>query len=287
MSKPRREILEHIEASVAHWATLSPEEREEAHRQAELRELEARDRAERVDDAKLQGVLGEIRRVIGNLKPSSPEVLRRHRWATIGQEWAAGAGIPKLHRTLLEDWGNPSQEKTFIRTRDLCRGTGAVVALVGSRGTGKTTIATQVMLRRLEALVEYHYGPDRAENKGQNEPPSAGRYEKLTKLGVMFKAIFAGYGSIEQTKLTELYNNWVKESLLVIDEVHDAETIQPAMAMLVDLIDRRYAERRDTILISNRDAQTFRAEMNQSIISRLTETGAILSCEWQSWRTRK
>jgi hypothetical protein len=43
----------------------------------------------------------------------------------------------------------------------------------------------------------------------------------------------------------------------------------------------------DTVLISNHDPEAFRNQMNASILSRISEGGAIIPCLWQSFRSQK
>lgn len=289
MKKHDPEFQAALDAEIAarreQFRLMTPEQRV-----AKLREeQEERERKEteslRLDEKKLKEVLEGIGAIGARVRARTESELADHRWQIATLPQLESIGVPGRHRIRLTEWGNEKQEEKFNRVRELCRGTGAVVALVGKRGCGKTTIACQLMRERVESRLAYNRLD--VDERPAIEPPEPGRYEKLMRLGAMFKSGFAGFGSISQGRDTELYLAWTRLPLLVIDEIHDAETIAPTMAMLVDLVDRRYAEQRDTILISNRDADSFAKEMNQSVISRLSETGAIISCEWESWRSKR
>lgn len=284
--KERRTIAAGVAAEALQRAAvlkgMAPEERARK-LQAEAAEREERElEALRVDEAKTKLALEAIAGAFRGAKPRTNEELARHRWETVTCHDLAAVGLPERLRKRIIDWNQPKQEEAFRRVKGYLRGVGAVVALCGARGTGKSTLCAQIMRERVEA--RHAYAMADLVTRGP-EPAAAGRYEKLVRLGGLFKPLFAGFGSTNADSLAGRYEAWVRLELLVIDEVHDGEAIVPAMTMLVDLVDRRYAERRDTILISNRDPEEFRDQMNPSIVSRIAEEGAIIRCDWPSWRT--
>lgn len=279
----REQLAKAIEDRAEELLAMTPAER------AERLRLEAEERenietaAMLVDKTKLAEVIDALESFGARSKPVSAEVLRQHRWETRGVRDMAAAGVPERHRLRLLKFDHPEKERKFARIRELCHGTGAVIALCGMRGSGKTTMGCQLMRERVEANIEYDY----ADPRPKDVPLLPGRYRKLTSMGSHFKLMFAGHGGVNQEVLAEQYRALCEHSLLVIDELHDAETIAPAMALLVDLVDRRYSENRDTILITNREAADFEKNFNQSIVSRAHEAGAIMRCDWGSSRARK
>ena len=50
------------------------------------------------------------------------------------------------------------------------------------------------------------------------------------------------------------------------------------------MIYKRYGAMKDTILISNQTPDVFQKAIGSSILSRLQETGAIIQCDWPSFR---
>lgn len=179
------------------------------------------------------------------------------------------------------DWGCVKQQQRFARCGELFRGVGAIVALVGPRGVGKTTIGFQLALARL--LGEWR----RYERDGGPVSLPLTPYVKLTDLLARFKALYADFGTNDPERLAAARDGFCRnDSLAVIDEIHECSELRAAPRLLTDLIDRRYAAKRDTLLITNQTAEEFAASIGDSIYSRLTEHGAILKCEWESWREK-
>ncbi len=188
-------------------------------------------------------------------------------------------------RRVYPKWNNPAQEHTFKLLMGLLRGNGAIVALTGQRGTGKTQMACELCRLRTEARRAY-YGTPIDERGEAKAPPESGRYVKLSKIGSLFKSLYADFGSVDAEALTDRFNAYANETLLIIDEVHESEDLKTQMRMLTDLVDRRYAALKDTVLISNYTDAEFQQNVNPSIISRLSEHGRILSCKWKSFRAQ-
>jgi DNA replication protein DnaC len=166
------------------------------------------------------------------------------------------------------------QRAVYRRVWKRCAGVGAIVALVGPRGTGKTTIAAQIIRSRAES-------PDLP--PWERQPP----YRKLADLTARFKALYADFGSIDIDRLRDARERYADISLHVIDEVHECEDQKFAHRVLTDLIDRCYAKRTDVILISNQTPEEFRASISDSIRSRLMEHGEIIECDWPTFRVPK
>ena len=158
------------------------------------------------------------------------------------------------------------------RTR--CRGVGAIIVLAGARGTGKTTIVSQLAIERAW---------DEALSPSNRQPP----YRKLQDLIERYKPLYSDFGSTQTDDLASS-RDWFCSSpnLAFIDEIHDPQEMKVRDRLLVDIVDRRYSAKRDTILITNQSAQEFADTANPSIISRLSEHGTIIPCEWKSWRAK-
>ena len=54
--------------------------------------------------------------------------------------------------------------------------------------------------------------------------------------------------------------------------------------LLFELLDRRYGDMTDTLLIANSDRQTFLASVGPSLASRIQETGGTVTADWASLR---
>lgn len=272
-----------IDAELQAWLAKPIEERRAIIAERQRQEAEKEANRDRISTEQLAETLGAFAQLAKGVRPMSLDEERAFRWRKYIAPRMAYIGLDERHRKEITDWQCPQQEEKFLRVRELCCGTGAIVALCGPRGTGKTTIAAQLMRERVVANHYWDHFPERREGRPPADP---GRYAKLLRLGGEFKLLFAGFGGINQDAVQERYNSWTRLELVVIDELHDAEANAPAMALLVDLCDRRYAARLDTILISNRSAEEFAEAVNPSIESRISENGRILKCDWPSWRAR-
>ena len=72
--------------------------------------------------------------------------------------------------------------------------------------------------------------------------------------------------------------------LLIIDEINSTQVEAKHIADLTDLVDRRYAAKRGTLLISNELETQFEKLVGASVWSRMQETGGVLVCNWPSFR---
>ena len=273
-----------ILAERAMWQALPPEERLTQIRQQQIIRDAIDAERDRVTQSKLDEALAAILRLAERVPAISAAQEAAWHWSHHIAPRLRAAGIEEAHCKRVTAWDCREQEAVFNMTRRKCVGRGAIIALTGARGTGKTTIAAQIIRERVEAEWEWYSLPE--SQRFGSLPLETGRYEKLGKLGSMFKPLYADFGSINSDALSARLNNWCSVPLLVLDELHESEDLKTPMRLLVDLVDRRYANNVDTILISNRSAQEFRAEVNPSVVSRITERGAIIPCDWRSWRAR-
>lgn len=207
--------------------------------------------------------------------PKSAEEIDAWKWQNEIVPHLTASGLPPRFHQIITEWPQSAQRKVLERTEAKLTGTGAIVALVGLRGAGKTTVAAQVIVKRAlnTALPPWH-----------RRPP----YRKLGTLVARFKANYSDFGSIDAERMIQHLDSLTKDHpLVVIDEIHDCEDQKARDRFLIDFIDRRYANLVDTILISNQTVQDFQRTIGESILSRLSEHGAILACNWSSFRSPK
>lgn len=233
--------------------------------------------------ASLPKVVGEI---LSRVKPMSAEEQRRVQFKYDIVPRMKSLGFEERFRIDVRDFKNKDQAKVFKQCSDLLRGNGAIVALVGIRGTGKTTIAAQLAATRIRDWLDFH--AEAPEDRFDDTVKGMPRYRKATSLISEFKSLYADYGSIGSEELTERREHQCREwPILVIDELHECEEQKMKDRVLTDIIDRRYAALTDTLLVSNQSPEDFKATTNPSILSRLGEHGCIIPCNWQSWRAIK
>lgn len=178
------------------------------------------------------------------------------------------SGVPERpRRNMVEDpqgvWGEALQR---AQSR---LGKGAIIALVGNRGTGKTQIGAHLV--RHASLNPRH-------DLKRCGPP---RYVRAMEFFLDIQATFRK----ESTQAArDVILQYVKPALLVIDEAHERAESTWENRLLTHMIDRRYADMADTVIISNELPAKFAANMGHSVMDRLKETGGIIECKWESFR---
>lgn len=182
-------------------------------------------------------------------------------------------GIDERFASFLPGWDTKAQRQAFGACEDGLKGVGAIMALTGRRGTGKTTAATQIIIRRIVKAIE-----------AQRIPPWM-PYRKLSALVGKFKSLYADFGSLDGEALANGRDALCRAGLLVIDEIHDCDDQKTSHRLLTDICDRRYSKLKDTILISNLGPAEFSKSAGDSILSRLGQHGLIIPCNWKSFRT--
>lgn len=171
------------------------------------------------------------------------------------------AGIRARHhgavKSRSEVW-NKCLQKLIARI-----GSGAIIALVGERGTGKTQLAVSCIRAACRSELQAVY----------------------TTAMDIFIDLRDAYKLQESERAVLL--RFQRPALLVIDEAQERGESAWEDRMLTALIDYRYSQMRDTIIISNLKRTDFEASMGSSIVSRMVETGGIVECNWPSFRYHK
>jgi DNA replication protein DnaC len=177
--------------------------------------------------------------------------------------------FPLRHRKNLHDClrnGHPLWMTKFNSLRENF-GTGSIFALLGPRGTGKTQMAT--------ALARY---------VAENVDRSSCRPVFYVVLADLFAAIKATFKP--ETTFTEedILRDLESPALLVVDEAHEMSGTEWQSRVLTLLVDRRYRNLRDTLLIANENGSRFVDAVGPSIAGRMDECGFIVNCDWESFR---
>lgn len=213
----------------------------------------------------------QIEELQRNFVPKTDEEVERWTWENEIIPHLRASQLPERFWFRAKEW-KTDQKATYNDAKALLTGVGAIVALVGDRGMGKTTIAAQLIIDRAlnESLLPWH-----------RRPP----YRKLSKLIAYFKPIFSDFGSRDADTLIKRHESLCKDHpLLVIDELHDCDDQRVKGRLLTDTLDKRYANLVDTIVISNQTPEEFIETTSDSVISRIKEHGSIIHCTWESWR---
>lgn len=141
-------------------------------------------------------------------------------------------------------------------------GTGMLIGLCGNRGPGKTQIGVELMRLVTDKL-------------------RSAQYE--TAMG-FFMQIKGTYRRDSERTEEGIIEDYVGVRLLVLDEIGKRGDTDWEDRLLCELIDRRYRDMRDTLLIANQDKGTFLTAIGPSIASRMQECGGIIECNWPSFR---
>jgi DNA replication protein DnaC len=179
----------------------------------------------------------------------------------------ADAGFPSLHRERKELNGVKWKARFSTAWEYISNRRGAIVALVGPRGTGKTQMATELARRFIPIWIA----------KGFQ------RQARYCRVMDFFMAIKESYGEKGGTE-SDAFFPFIQPRLLVLDEVQVRNGTGWEDNALTYLLDRRYGEQRSTILISNLSVDSFVSSIGDSILSRMDESGAVIVCNWESFR---
>ena len=142
-------------------------------------------------------------------------------------------------------------------------GNGVLLALVGTRGNGKTQLA--VSLARW--VMEANY-----------------RSARYTTAASFFMDVKAAYRPGADESERSVIEEHVKPRFLIIDEFNKRGASEWEGTLMFELLHRRYNALKDTILIDNRTVEEFTATIGPSLASRMNEGGGIVQCDWPSFR---
>jgi DNA replication protein DnaC len=189
-------------------------------------------------------------------KAAAMEAERQTHIATLRQDWGAPERHVKTAPVEAGEWGSS------LRALKGRLGTGMLAALIGGRGSGKTQLAVELMRETTNRLKSARF---------------------MTAVD-FFMRVKETYGRDAAKSEREILNHFCKCSLLVIDEIGKRGQSEWENTLLFELINRRYNEVKDTLIIDNNPAQEFVQSIGPSIASRMNECGGIIQCNWKSYR---
>jgi len=141
-------------------------------------------------------------------------------------------------------------------------GSGFTVGMIGTRGSGKTQMAVELM-------------------KLATERGRSARYCTATEF---FQHIKATYRKDADKSEADIIRKFRKPALLVIDEATKRAETDWENNQLFELLNKRYDDKGDTILVCNATLAEFTASIGDSIADRMKEGGGILEFTWASFR---
>lgn len=186
----------------------------------------------------------------------------RRKWC---QNLWKSATLPQRHKEIAEQLATSATGPWRTTLDELTEklGTGFIIALLGTRGTGKTQLATTLIYRACAM--------------GR---PSA--YYKAAQLFRLFRSTYRDHS--DQTE-QQIFDQLVRYKLLIIDEAHERAESPFEQRVLTQVVDERYDAKMDTLFISNETRETFAEAIGDSVVSRIHECGKAVECNWPSFRT--
>lgn len=184
--------------------------------------------------------------------------------------------FPKIYVNQPDPTGIQWLEK-FAILKATCEA-GGIAAVFGANGTGKTRMAYEVAKTGAFPNIAT-MKVTRGDFTDRN--PAIPIYS--TAMGVFLK-LRDCYGTKAEMSEMKAINEFAAASLLVIDEMQERGETRFEDQRLTHIVDLRYQSGRPTILISNLPLDKFAGSMSPSILSRITERGKFISCDWESYR---
>lgn len=177
-------------------------------------------------------------------------------------------GFPARHRALLgdlESFPSPGHRRLHGAAASVLRSDhGGAIALLGPRGVGKTSEATRLAYEWVRDALERWLGLPT-----DFRAPRA-VYRTLTELLNAEKSMFDS----PQHGIATPLDLAATAPLFVLDEIHEAPVHDTTWSrqQFVTLLDRRYRDRRPTILLGNLSEKGVRG-ISESVWDRIREGG--------------
>ena len=213
----------------------------------------------------IASALSNLAAMIEEMPEPTPEEVAEWRAQEEAEERARqltlreSTGFPDRYRT---PWDRPTDSAwagKLERIKARCD-QGGIVALIGPRGTGKTRIASEVA----RDLIR-----------------DPARYSTAMEIFLKIRATYRkGATQSEQDVVTAL----TQTKLLVIDEIQERSESGWEDRLLTHIIDKRYGAMLPTIVIANLSKSELMKTLGESIASRLTETGSVVTIDGPSHR---
>lgn len=192
--------------------------------------------------------------------PDTPESLPQ----PPSDDWAASlrTGLPTRYR---RSWKHPEDEqwkRRFRRIKDRLQSDRGILGIIGNRGTGKTQLAAEII---------------------KDLAPDSAIYITAAELFLRLRASFDKASSETES---DIVRELSRAKLLVIDELQERSESPWENQRLTLIMDKRYANERPTLLISNLTAGELTASLGDSITDRMRQGGGIIEITGKSHRSK-
>ncbi|MDI4633315.1 ATP-binding protein [Pelomonas sp. V22] len=196
------------------------------------------------------------------------------RAADIREDAIGQAAIPLRFRSRTFDAftaDTPEKQRALTVARDYAEDfdnnlkTGRGLVFSGLPGTGKSHLAAAIALH----LIDNH----------------SRRWVQYTSCMGLIRAVRETWRSDSDSSERRVLNKFGREiDLLMIDEVGVQYGTDSEQTILFEILDRRYAEMRPTILLTNQGKDGLRKYVGERVYDRLIETSRMVVFDWESYR---
>lgn len=179
------------------------------------------------------------------------------------------AGFPRRHVEAIASGVvtlSPGQKATAEKVAAKL-GRGSIVGLIGPRGTGKTLTATFIA------------GGFAVERWGKADNV---RYLHTMDVFLRLREAMRKDGASERAVIETM----VRPALLVLDEIQERGETEWENRTLNVLLDKRYGQLKDTLLLGNIERAQLTTSLGASIVDRMREGGGVVVCSGESKRGR-
>lgn len=181
--------------------------------------------------------------------------------ALIANKLYADSGFPNRHGLAFNEPKSP-YDWLQVRHRIVnASGSGFLFALIGPRGTGKTQIAQRAV-----------------------STSCANCWPALYARSMTFFLELQAAIKDETETWLDVIERYRQPRLLVLDEMQERAETDFENRVLNHLIDLRYGDMSDTLLLANLTPKALAESLGASIVDRLRETGGVIECSWPSFR---
>lgn len=174
------------------------------------------------------------------------------------------SGVPRRHRDTLSSakfFEDENCRKAFEKAL-LAVDSGECVILLGDRGNGKTQCAVELLRHAVKSGMSVRY----------------------TRCREMVMEIREGFGANAKTTERKLLNSYAVPGVLVIDECQEKFDTDYAMRTMTMLLDKRYGDKKSTILVANQKPDKLGEILSDSVLDRLNEGLGYIQFTWPSFR---
>lgn len=157
---------------------------------------------------------------------------------------------------------------------------GGIIAMVGNRGPGKTQMAAEIGKLGKWPNDEGRYISS-GNGNGAIYYTKTALYRRAMDIFLDLRHAAKNHVKSSEKEVLEILQS---VGLLVIDEFQERGETEWENRIIKNVMDKRYAANRPTIIISNLSRKELFAALGESVIDRARENGKSIEFTWESYR---